>query len=244
MIWKQLQEIRKETPIIDICVVTYNRLSYLKKCIWSIIASTSIRFRIFVIDDNSNDGTKQWLLEMRERGLIHAINLNSEGMGTAKCFNSIIKATKGEWFVMCNDDMYFYRWWDLIGLKIIKERQDCGCVSFYDYTRLSKDQGVEEIEEDLLRVVRTGLGAIFLNRELYKKVGGFNLPEGRLMGFFATKFCNRLINSNLARNKIYVPVPHYALHMDNPHCNMNEREYLKKYGLHRQTHKHQGKFKG
>lgn len=244
MIHQEILEIRKETPVIDICVVTYNRLTYLKKCIWSILASTNIRFRIFVIDDNSDDGTKKWLLEMRDRKLIYAISLNDKNMGTAKCFNSIIKATQGEWFVMLNDDMYFYRYWDIISLKIIKEREDCGVVSFYDYTRLSKDQGVEEIEEDLLRVVRTGLGAIFLNRKLYKKVGGFNLPNERLMGFFATPFCNRLISSKLARNKIYVPVPHYALHMDNPHCNMNEREYLKKYGLHRIKHKSLGKFKG
>lgn len=240
MIWHQRKELSQK---IDICVVTFNRLTYLKKCIWSIIASTTIPHRIFVIDDNSTDGTKQWLLEMRNRGLIHAISLNEAGMGTARCFNSIIKATEGEWFVMLNDDMYFYRWWDLIGLKIIKEQEDCGIVSFYDYTRLSKDQGVEQISKDLQRVVRTGLGAIFLNRKLYKSVGGFNLPGGRLMGFFATKFCNNLLKSNLARHKIYCPVPHYALHMDNPFCRMNEREYLKKYGAHRLKEKHQGRFK-
>ena len=239
MIWTKRKELNHK---IDICVVTFNRLTYLKKCIWSIIASTSVPHRIFVIDDNSTDGTKQWLLEMRDRGLIHAISLNSEGIGTARCFNSIVKATEGEWFVMLNDDMYFYRWWDLIGWDIIQNYKDCGIVSFYDYTRLSKDQGVEQISEDLQRVVRTGLGAIFLNRRLYKSVGGFNLPPNRLMGFFATNFCNKVLSSNLP-NKIYCPIPHYALHMDNPYCKMNERDYLKAYGLHRLKEKHQGKFK-
>lgn len=48
--------------VVDICVVTYNRLQYLQNCIWSILASTRIKYRLFVISDNSTDGTNKWLL--------------------------------------------------------------------------------------------------------------------------------------------------------------------------------------
>jgi glycosyltransferase involved in cell wall biosynthesis len=51
---------------IDICVVTYNRLEYLKLCIWSILASTKINYRLFVLSDCSTDGTNEWLLEMKK----------------------------------------------------------------------------------------------------------------------------------------------------------------------------------
>ena len=62
--------------VIDICVVTYNRLIYLQKCINSIIASTTFKYRISVIDDSSNDGTQEWLQHMKDRGLIHNVIFN------------------------------------------------------------------------------------------------------------------------------------------------------------------------
>lgn len=228
--------------MLDICIVTYNRLPYLKKCVWSIVAGTELPYRIFVIDDNSDDGTKEWLVEQRSRKIIHAISLNKEGHGTAWNFNNIIDATDSDWVVMLNDDMWFHRGWDKRGLEIIKGQSDCGIVSFYNYQRIGIDP-LHKISESLIRVHRTGLGAIFLHRKLYENVGKFYLSKGRRMGFFATPFCNKVAKSKLKRNKIYCPVPAFATHMDYEHCRLNEIDSLEKYAKHRVKHKHGGKFK-
>jgi glycosyltransferase involved in cell wall biosynthesis len=216
--------------VIDICIVTYNRLIYLKKCINSIIASTSFKYRINVIDDSSNDGTKEWLLEMKNRGLIHNIILNKENIGTANNFNNIIKSTKSKHFVMANDDMYFHRYWDYAVLDIITKYDDCGIVSFYDYTRYNVDEGVKKINDVTLKVPRTGLGACIINRDSFNTSGGFILPEGSKMGYFATPFCVRFSQTNHSKNKHYATVPNYAIHMDITACKLNEIESLKTYG--------------
>lgn len=227
---------------IDICIVTYNRPFYLKKCIWSILASTSVKHRIFVIDDNSTDGeTVPFIKDMHKRGLIHEYILNTENRGTAKNFNKIIGVSDSNPFVMANDDMYFHRWWDFAVLDIYNKHDDCGIVSFYDYTRYNLDEGVEQVDSNTLMVPRTGLGASLINRELFDKVGGFFLPEGRLMGFLATRFCVDSSKVRIRRNKHYSTIPHYATHMDLPSSKLNDREKEEQngYAEHRRLFKKQ-----
>jgi len=221
---------------LDICIVTYNRLEYLKKCIWSIIASTSCQYRIFVIDDHSPLDTQEWLISMQERRLIHTIILNDKNLGTATNFNKIIDASDSDWFVMANDDMYFYRYWDCACLDIINHYKDCGLVSFYNYTRYNLDPGVEKLNH-VLRVPRTGMGATLVLRDLYEQAGKFNLPKHKIMGFFASKFCQAASKVALGRNRHYATVPHYAAHMDLNDSKLCERKYQKDYIAHRQEHK-------
>ncbi len=225
---------------IDICIVTYNRPYYLKKCIWSIIASTKVPHRIFVIDDNSTDEeTKPFLKEMLERELIHKVIFNKENMGTANNFNVIIDESDSEFFVMANDDMYFHRYWDFAALDIYRGYLDCGIVTFYDYSRYNLDKGVERHGEYVLEVPRTGMGATLVNRELYKRADKFNLPNRRLMGFFATNFCVATSKVRMPRNKHYATIPAYAAHMDFNHSRLNERikEESDGYSEHRRQHK-------
>lgn len=209
---------------LDICIVTYNRPFYLKRCIWSILAATSVRHKIFVIDDNSTDGeTRPFIKDMHKRGLIHDYIFNEKNNGTARNFNDIITRSTSKLFVMANDDMYFHRWWDFAVLDTYKKFDDCGIVSFYDYTRYGVDKGVEKIDDYTFRVLRTGLGCSLVTRELFEKVGGFSLPHNHLMGYLATPFCVKTSKVKIKRNKHYATIPNYATHMDLSACRLNER---------------------
>lgn len=226
------EEIKKNYKFgnqIDICIVTYNRLEYLKKCINSIIASTSIKYRIFVIDDGSIDGTKEWLIKQQNRGLIFDVILNKKNLGTATNFNIVIDKSTTPFFVMCNDDMYFHRYWDFAVMDIINKHDDCGIVSFYDYTRYNLDDGVSKVDDLTLMVPRTGLGSAILNRDLFNKSGKFILPEGAKMGYFATPFCVRCSKTEIKRNKHYATIPNYVTNMDVSKSKLNETDQLSEY---------------
>ncbi len=220
----------------DIALVTYNRLAYLQKCIWSIAAATNGKNRIFVIDDNSNDGTHEWLLEMQKRDIVTYVHHNKKNMGTAWNFNFIIDRTEGKWFCMANDDMYFHRGWMEECNRVIDLYKDCGMVSFYDYTRFSADQGVENFGS-VYRVLRTGMGCTVVNRLLFDRAGGFYLPQGKIMGFFASKLCEKANKIKMERNRHYATQPNYASHMDLRTSKLCEREQLTEYTKHRQKHK-------
>lgn len=223
---------------MDIAIVTYNRLPYLQKCVWSIIASQSTPHNIYIIDDCSNDGSREWLIDMRRRKLIKGIVLNKKPQGTAINFNIIIDFTEGETFVMANDDMYFHRDWDIEIEKIYQENKDCGIVTFYNYARFNFDKCVEWLNPSLIRTSRTGMGCTLVNRELYKKAGKFNLKKTKMMGYFATPFCVSASKVPIKRNKHYAPIPSFAIHMDERTCKLNEIEYITKNGYYEHRSKH------
>jgi len=201
---------------IDICVVTYNRLEYLKLCIWSILASTKINYRLFVLSDCSTDGTNEWLLDMKKNGKIDEVIINDENIGTANSFNKVIRSTDSEWFVMSCDDMYFHRGWDDAAINLIKRFDDCGISSFWNYPYNIKPHSLncKIIGDDVYYVKTTGLAGSIINRELFDIVGGFFTPPGIKMGYIANPFCKKSLLSNLKRNKQYGTIPFYSEQMD------------------------------
>lgn len=212
---------------MDINIVTYNRITYLQKCINSIIASTRVKKRIRVIDDGSTDGSREWLVQMWKRGKIEEPIFNKTNIGTAANFNKLIEGSEGS-FVMANDDMYFHRGWDNAVISLYKKMPDCGIVSFFDYTRFNSDGGVHKYG-DYIKCDRTGLGAAMMNKELWKAVGGFKLPTGKKMGWFASPFCYNAAKTKLKRKRVYATNPHYASHMDLPSSLLCDRDLQKDY---------------
>lgn len=89
---------------ISAIVVTYNRLSLLKECIYSLRAQTIKLDEILVINNSSTDGTLEWLNEQKDLTVI--TQTNSGGAGG---FYTGIKTAyeKGhDWFWCMDDDGY------------------------------------------------------------------------------------------------------------------------------------------
>lgn len=90
---------------IDIIVVTYNRLNLLKKTIKAINVRTRYPHRIIVIDNNSYDGTKEWLTDLLQDGLVDEVIFLSENLGLGKSYQEGLKRVKSDYFVVCTDDV-------------------------------------------------------------------------------------------------------------------------------------------
>lgn len=99
----------------SIIILTYNNLTYNKICVDSIRKyTTEGTYELIVVDNNSTDGTKQWLREQMD---IKSI-LNDENLGFSKGCNIGIVASKKENDVLFlnNDTVVTPNWLD--NLKI------------------------------------------------------------------------------------------------------------------------------
>jgi len=96
--WEYHQELCKRT--ISIVIVTYNSLPDIGQCLSSIQAQTNLPHEIIVVDNNSNDGTKELLKELNGCTVI----LNNENMGFSRATNEGIKKASGEYIVLLNPD--------------------------------------------------------------------------------------------------------------------------------------------
>lgn len=93
--------------MISTVVVTYNKLSLLKECLNAILNQTCLPDTIIVVNNNSTDGTKEYLDELsKENSKISPIHL-SENIGGAGGFNSGIKqamALHSDYIWIMDDD--------------------------------------------------------------------------------------------------------------------------------------------
>ena len=222
---------------MNICIVTSDRRIYLERCLNSIIMSAPKQHDIHVIDDCSNDSTRELLQEYLHRKLIKNVILNTTKIGSAKSFNTIIDSTQGEWVIMTCDDMYFHRGWDNAIITTAKEQKDCGIVTFFNWRLFGICEGSVIFNDTLWKSRNTGLGSALLYRELYEKAGKFKINGDKLMGFFARPFCFRANAVQIKRNVHYSLRTPYAIHMGEPQCILNEENKLKEYEKFRNLHK-------
>lgn len=90
---------------IDIVLVTFQRLHLLKITVKAINVRTKHPYRLIVVDNSSSDGTHDWLVEAKERGLVDMIILMPENVGLGKGFQKGLEYVESEYFVTCADDL-------------------------------------------------------------------------------------------------------------------------------------------
>ena len=87
---------------LSIVIVNYNVKYFLEQCLISVKAALEgIDGEVFVVDNNSVDGSQQML---QERFPETTIILNKENVGFAKANNQAIRLAKGEYVLLLNPD--------------------------------------------------------------------------------------------------------------------------------------------
>ena len=99
-------------PKISIVVLTYNNLDFSKKCIHSIIDKTAYpNYELIVVDNASEDGTKDYLKALQETNPDVKVILNKSNIGFAAGNNVGIQASVGDYIVLLNNDTIVTRGW-------------------------------------------------------------------------------------------------------------------------------------
>lgn len=90
----------KETVV---CILTFNRLKYLKETINSVINSSYTEYSLIVVDNNSNDGTENFLIEEKSKGNLDYIR-HARNIGMGGSANYILDNIKCKYLLMLHDD--------------------------------------------------------------------------------------------------------------------------------------------
>ena len=96
---------------ISVLIVTYNRLEKLKKCLEAYSKQTYLPFMIYIVDNNSSDGTKEFLKEWYnlKEGFSKEILLLDSNVGGSGGFYEGMKAVMNfdfDWLWISDDDAY------------------------------------------------------------------------------------------------------------------------------------------
>lgn len=93
-------------PLVSIIVAAYNEEKNIEKCIESLIKQTYNNIEIIVINDGSEDGTKELVEKICEKD-DRILLLTQQNQGVSVARNLGIKVCKGEWVMFADaDDEY------------------------------------------------------------------------------------------------------------------------------------------
>lgn len=76
----QIKQVREVKGTIPILMITYNRLEYTKKAVAAILKNSDLPFKLFIFDNNSTDGTKNYLESLKDRRIIVYFSKTNTGL--------------------------------------------------------------------------------------------------------------------------------------------------------------------
>ena len=91
------------SPLVTVVIPTYNRASFLREAIDSVLEQTFRSFELIVVDDGSTDGTGDLLRSYGSR--LRSIYQENRGPSAAR--NAGIRAARGEWLAFLDSDDYW-----------------------------------------------------------------------------------------------------------------------------------------
>lgn len=100
-------------PKVSVVILCYNNLQRCtKNCIESILKSKNeISYEVIVVDNNSTDGTKEWVTSIAESHPEIKPVFNQANLGFAKGNNEGIKKCTGKFVVLLNNDTLVSDFW-------------------------------------------------------------------------------------------------------------------------------------
>lgn len=116
---------RKETDII-ICV--HNALEDVKKCIYSVQKNTECEYRLIIVDDGSQQETKEFLISISQKSSNILLIRNEEGHGYTVAVNMGIRNSTAQYVVLLNSDAEVTSGWLKKLLSAFEEDEKMGVV--------------------------------------------------------------------------------------------------------------------
>lgn len=182
-----------QEKIIPIVVVTFNGCDFTKECIKSIRTYTIVPYRLIVVDNNSTDGTVEYLRSLTDIDLLQ----NDKNLGFAGGFNKGIQHALNtydfDYLVMLNNDLLVTPSYIQRLLEIMKKDSKCGLVgpvcnyaggrqnigvpatmkTFEDVGEFANQRYLDYKEDYLRTGIVTGLFYL-IKREVLENVGLFD----------------------------------------------------------------------
>lgn len=90
---------------VNVILVTYNRINYLKTFIKFLYRSTKYPFKLIVVDNGSKDGSRELILDMEKEGKIWKHIFTEQNYPLARAFSEGFKEVDSDFVITCPDDI-------------------------------------------------------------------------------------------------------------------------------------------
>ena len=204
-----LRESTTSDPLVSVIIVTWNNLELTKDAVNSVLADNSYQnIELVIVDNASSDETPAYLQELESReGRVRVI-LNDENTGFAKGNNIGLKAAKGEYLILLNNDTIVTNGWVRTFVNHLRNNPDIGLLgpvtnNIGNEARVQTSyESKADMPREAFRITRSRAGEVFdmnvaaffcciFPRSIFEQVGLLDENFGR--GFFEDDdYCQRV----------------------------------------------------
>ena len=170
-------------PLISVYIPTYNRLELLKRAVQSVLNQTYKNFEIIIVDDNSSDGTQDFLVGLTKVDSRIRYFFKDKNSGACVSRNIAINLAQGELITGLDDDDYFlpHRLEFFLDYWVNKKREDSIALFTSNIKSEKSNQAKEHSlfskkyfkKDDLLFANYVG-NQIFTETKTLRQVSGFD----------------------------------------------------------------------
>ena len=170
-------------PLISVYIPTYNRLELLKRAVQSVQNQTYKNFEIIIVDDNSSDGTQDFLVGLAKVDSRIRYFFKDKNSGACVSRNIAINLAQGELITGLDDDDYFlpHRLEFFLDYWVNKKREDSIALFTSNIKSEKSNQAKEHSlfskkyfkKDDLLFANYVG-NQIFTETKTLRQVSGFD----------------------------------------------------------------------
>ncbi len=170
---------RATLDAVHIVIVTFNRLARTKETLKSIRSKTNYPCILTIIDNNSEDGTRRWLLEQREQGSIDNLLLLDRNYGLAAAANAGWDMEDTPYYLRMDNDIVVHHtdWLDrMVSIVGAAQGSNFGALS-YDFFQHENRQTFDTVLDSGTKVSTPANqseiygGAVMIRGEIFRKFG-------------------------------------------------------------------------
>lgn len=197
---------------VSVIVPVYNTKLQLNRCVESLIQQTYENIEIILIDDCSNDGSREIIEKFSVLPKIKAI-YNQKNLGVVETRAKGIEAATGEWISFVDSDDYVDKNFISYMISQIDDSIDivqCDSKRVVEEVNLEKNTEIlgKEVFEDQLQRFLEGKFSVYLWDKLYRKSLFVDIyvpqniiyGEDQLLNYFLLKECRKVVQ---IKNKLY-----------------------------------------
>ena len=167
----------KEWPIVTIYIVSKNHEKFISQCLKSVFSQTYDKKEIFIIDDNSSDGTSSKIKKLiKNKKTINFIK-NNKTLGLQKIANKILSYSKGQYIIRVDGDDWLDEnaVFNLITKALTKKNVGAVYGGYYYVNDKNEVLGEEKnVNKNINLLPPHGACTLFKCRAL-KEIGGYSL---------------------------------------------------------------------
>lgn len=172
-----------DNPLVSAIITTHNRLELLKRAVESVRTQTYKNIELIVVDDKSDDGTREWC-ELQEFHYIHIPPQESRGGNYAR--NLGAKVSHGKYLAYLDDDDYWLPEKTFLQVTLLEttgnEVAHCwrkleivssdGHINYENLSLPKRYRG--DLSKRILYQITIFTSAMMVKKEAFDNVGGFD----------------------------------------------------------------------